>query len=245
MENAELVGLSRQVTLRRQMAVVANNLANMNTIGFKSENSVFQEYLSDTAKHNGFEKSDRPISFVIDDRTITDLSVGATIQTSNPTDMALEDGQFFSIQTADGVRYTRNGAFKLNAVGQLATSEGNLVLGRAGPIQFATGDTKITVSRDGIVSSNDGERGQLAIFQVNEEVSLLRSADNLFEGGDMRPAENPAVMQGYIEKSNVRGVLEVSRMIEIQRAYESIAKQIQRQDEIRRDAIKKLGKLEA
>lgn len=246
MENAELIGLSRQVTLRRQMAVVANNLANMNTNGFKAEHSLFEEYIDPKAAHNGFERTDRPLSYVIDDRTLTDLRPGAIVRTENPTDLALDENQFFTIQTPQGIRYTRNGAFEIDSEGRLVTSEGYAVLGNGNaPIQFEPGDTKIAVGRDGTIGTSQGARGALAIVEVGNEETLVRTENNLFEGGNFQAAERPGVMQGFIEKSNVKGVSEVARMIEIQRAYERLANQIKRQDEIRRDAIRKLGKLEA
>ncbi|MEO0635572.1 MAG: flagellar basal-body rod protein FlgF [Pseudomonadota bacterium] len=247
MENAELVGLSRQVTLKRQLSVVANNLANMNTSGFKAESSLFEEHMRSPARHNGFERRDRAISFVHDDRTLTDLSKGAIVRTENPTDMALADDQFFTIQMEDGENlYTRNGAFVIDNQGQLVTTEGRPVAGAGGgPIVFAQGDTNITVARDGTVSTDQGIRGQLAIVTITNEDALTRREDNLFASDEAAPAVSPGVSQGFIEKSNVKAVLEVARMIEITRAYERIAKQIQRQDEIRRDAIRKLGKLDA
>ncbi|MEM1364796.1 MAG: flagellar basal-body rod protein FlgF [Pseudomonadota bacterium] len=247
MENAELVGLSRQVTLKRQLSVVANNLANMNTSGFKAESSLFEEYLRTPARHNGFERSDRPVSFVVDDRTLTDLSTGAIVRTDNLTDLALQDDQFFTIQMGGGDNtYTRNGAFVIDNQGQLVTTEGRPVAGEGGaPIIFEQGDTNISVARDGTVSTDQGVRGQLAIVQITDEDGLTRREDNLFAVDNPAPAASPGVSQGFIEKSNVKAVTEVARMIEITRAYERIAKQIQRQDEIRRDAIAKLGKLDA
>jgi flagellar basal-body rod protein FlgF len=245
MENAELVGLSRQITLRRQMDVVANNLANMNTTGFKAESSLFEEYLRTGGKHNGFERADRPVSYVVDDRTLTDLSAGAMVTTGKPTDLALQEGQFFTIQTQNGDRYTRNGAFVIDSNGVLTTTEGNTVSAAGGgQITFAPEDTDIAIARDGTVSTEGGIRGQLAIVEITDEDSIERLDNSLF-AAETQPAVNPGVEQGVIEKSNVQAVVEVARMIEITRAYERTAKQIQRQDEIRRDAIRKLGELNA
>ena len=246
MENAELVGLSRQITLRRQLSIVANNLANMNTTGFKSENLLFEEYLQHKGTHNDFERRDRPVSYVQDDRTITNMSVGAMVSTGKETDVALEEGQFFTIQTPAGDRYTRNGAFVVDLDGQLTTSEGSPVLSvDGGPIVFEDLDSNISIARDGTVTTDHGPGGRLAIAELTAPDADRRTSENLFFGGNPQPVANPGVLQGFIEKSNVEGVREVSNIIEITRAYERIAKQIQRQDEIRREAIRTLGRLEA
>src|SRR5262249_45598531 len=118
MENASLIGLSRQMTLQREMDVVANNLANLNTTGFKADNNVFQEYLMPVARSDWFAGGDRRMSYVLDRATWHDMGQGSIQQTGNPLDVAIDGKAFIAVQTPQGERYTRNGALQINARGQ-------------------------------------------------------------------------------------------------------------------------------
>ena len=124
MQNALLVGLSRQVALAREMDVIANNLANMNTTGFKADGAVFEEYISPTARADNFSGADSRISFVHDRATWMDLSQGPLERTGNPLDVAINGKGYLAVQTPRGERYTRNGALQINNSGELVTSRG-------------------------------------------------------------------------------------------------------------------------
>src|SRR5215218_4046890 len=108
MENASLVGLSRQIALQRELDVVANNIANLNTTGYKADNVVFHEYLMPVARANQFQPPDRQISFVQDRATWLNIGQGPVQQTGNPLDVAISDNAFLAVQTPRGERYTRN-----------------------------------------------------------------------------------------------------------------------------------------
>src|SRR6266705_454304 len=136
MENTLLIGLSRQVALRRELDVVANNIANLNTTGFKADGNIFEEYVMPVARDGGFPAADRRLSFVQDRATWLDLGQGPVQQTGNPLDVALDGPGFLAVHTPRGERYTRNGALQINATGELVTAEGYRVLGDAGPIVF-------------------------------------------------------------------------------------------------------------
>ena len=129
MGNHLLVGLSRQVTLERQMDVVANNVANVNTNGFKADRSLFEEFLNSRAHEANFVGRDGRISFVQDRGTFKDFSQGASELTKNPLDVAIDGAGFLVVQTPAGERYTRDGGLKLNNQGQLVNSSGYPVLG--------------------------------------------------------------------------------------------------------------------
>ena len=156
MENALLIGLSRQVTLERQLDVVANNVANVNTNGFKADKSLFQEYLMPGAHEDNFVGSDRRESYVEDRGTYRDFSQGAAQQTKNPLDVAIQGNGFLVVQTAAGERYTRDGGLQLNNQGQLVTEEGDQVLGTAGPITFQPTDHDVNIAPDGTVTVQEG-----------------------------------------------------------------------------------------
>src|SRR5581483_52243 len=109
MENALLIGLSRQTTLERQLEVIANNIANVNTTGYKADQPLFEEFLTSGAHEDNFVGKDRRVSYVQDRGTFRDFSEGALQQTANPLDVAIDGGAFFAVQNASGERYTRDG----------------------------------------------------------------------------------------------------------------------------------------
>src|SRR6476619_3637607 len=138
MQNALLIGLSRQVALGRELDVVANNIANLNTTGFKSDGAVLEEFISPTASVDNFMSADRRVSFVHDRATWIDLSQGTLERTGNSLDVAIDGRGFLAVQTPGGERYTRNGGLQINNNGELVTSEGYQVLGESGPITIQT-----------------------------------------------------------------------------------------------------------
>jgi len=240
-ENAQLISLSRQMALQRQMDVVANNMANLNTTGFKAEQLLFEEYIMPVARDKDFPRLDQPLSYVQDWATIHDMSSGALVQTGNALDVGLNGEGFFAVQTPAGERWTRSGAFQLSATGQLVDLNGNPVLGEGGPIQFGPQESDITIAADGSISSSAGIKGRLRMVEFSNVEELTRQGSNLWAGGTPLPATATRAMQGFIERSNVSGVAEMSEMIRVTRAYESLASLTQRQDDLRRTAIQRLG----
>jgi flagellar basal-body rod protein FlgF len=246
MLNASLIGLSRQVALERELDVVANNIANMNTTGYKADGSLFEEYLSSAARGSG---SGGQISFVRDRGIWHDMSQGPIERTGNSLDVAIDGKGFLTVQTPKGVRYTRNGAMQINAQGQLVTSDGYPVLGDGGPITLQPTDSQVSISRDGTLSvrtgdSNvDSQRGKLKLVSIDNAGQLQKDGSSTFNftGTGTPPAAAGAFIQGALEKSNVRGVVEMSRMIEITRAYTQIATMLQQQSDQGTQAIDKLA----
>jgi flagellar basal-body rod protein FlgF len=250
MENASLVGLSRQIALQRELDVVANNIANLNTTGFKADSIVFHEHLMPVARANSFSGGDRQISFVQDRATWMDLSQGPVQPTGNPLDVAVSGNAFLTVQTPRGERYTRNGALQINNQGQLVTSEGLQVIGQSGPIVFQPTDRDISIGVDGIISVREGQntidsqRGKLKLASFDQPQRLQKDGTSTY----MAPAgvtpttpKDARVSQGVIEKSNVNSVMEMTRMVEVTRAYTLIAGMLQNQSDMRRSAIEKLA----
>ena len=239
MQNAILVGLSRQVALSREMDVVANNLANMTTTGYKADGSLFEEYLNSDARAG---QTGARVSFVLDRGLWHDMSQGPVERTGNSLDVAIDGDAFLVVQTPRGERYTRNGALQINAAGQLVTGEGDPVLGDAGPISFQPNDHQVSISRDGTVSVREGTsnvdsaRGKLRLVTFANLQQLQKDGGSTFKavnGVQPQPAPPEAgFIQGAIEKSNVRGVVEMSRMIEITRTYTQIASMLQQQSDL-------------
>ena len=254
MENTLLVGLSRQVVLERELDVSANNMANVNTNGFKSNHMLFEEYLNSGAHEDNFQRPDRRVSYVQDRGTFVDFAQGSAQLTSNPLDVAIDGNGFFAVQTAAGERYTRDGNLHLNAQGQLVTVSGNAVLGTAGPIVFQPTDHDINISPDGTVtvlegvSRTDSVRGKLRVVNFADPQKLLKQGDNLFsadQAAAAQPDPRSEIRQGYIEKSNVNAVTEMSRMIEIMRTYTQVANLLQQQSDLHKNAIDKLAEVPA
>jgi flagellar basal-body rod protein FlgF len=252
MENPLLVGLSRQVALTRELEAVANNIANVNTTGFKADATVFEEFLMPVARDNQFAAADSRVSFVRDRATWHDMSQGPVQRTGNPLDVAIDGNAFLVVQTAAGERYTRNGAFQINANGELVTSEGDRVQGETGPIQFQSTDTGISIAPDGTIrvregtnATNDSARGKLRLVSFQQQTGRLqKDGGTRFlapNGVQPQPAVRATVTQGVIEKSNVRAVVEMTRMIEITRTYTQVATLLQQHSELRRSAIEKLA----
>ncbi|MCO5131068.1 MAG: flagellar basal-body rod protein FlgF [Xanthobacteraceae bacterium] len=254
MENTLLIGLSRQVALERQIDVVANNVANVNTNGFKADQSLFQEFLMPTAHQDNFIGRDRRLSYVQDRATFHDFAQGPTQETKNPLDVAIDGNAFFVVQTPGGERYSRDGGFRVNATGQLVNSSGFAVMGANGPIQMQQTDHDITISADGTITVTEGAntrvdsvRGKLRLVKFANPQRLVKEGANLFSAGGAAPQADTAarVQQGFIEKSNVNAVVEMSRMIAVSRAYTQISALLQQQSDLRRTAIEKLADVPA
>jgi len=253
MENALLVGLSRQMVLERQMDVVANNVANVNTNGFKADKSLFQEYLRTGAHEDNFVGSDRAVSYVLDSGTFKDFTQGPTEQTQNPLDLAIDGGGFLVVQTAAGERYTRDGGLQINNQGQLVTAAGDPVIGSSGPIVFQPTDHDISIAADGNITVLEGlnridsVRGKLRVVSFADAQKLLKEGSNLYSAGTAaaQPDTASRIRQGFVEKSNVNSVTEMSRMIEVTRTYTQIANLLQQQSDLHKSAIEKLADVPA
>ena len=157
------------------------------------------------------------------------------------------------VQTAGGELYTRDGGLQLNNVGQLVTAGGNPVLGTSGPIVFQPTDHDINVSPDGTITVQEGTartdsiRGKLRLVSFADAQQLLKQGANLYSAGEgaAEPDVKSQVQQGFIEKSNVNSVAEMSRMIEVTRAYTQIATMLQQQSDLHKSAIEKLADVPA
>lgn len=251
MENALLVGLSRQMALSHEMDVIANNIANIDTTAFKADNATFGQYLMPHARDEQFTGADRRISFVQDRATWVDLSPGAIERTGDPLDVAINGNAYLVVQTPQGQRYTRNGALSINADGQLVTGEGYQVLGDSGPITFQSSDHNITIAPTGIITVQEGSgtaeapRGRLQLVGFDQPQRLQKDGGSTFVAPNgvnaTAPPPDTRVVQGAIEKSNVNAVAEMARMIQITRNYTDIAAILQQESDQHRNALQQLS----
>ena len=243
MDNAQLVGLSRQASLARQLDLIANNLANVNTLGFKSQKLMFKEQTMPGAVDNSFLRPDRPISFVLDDANVVDYSPGQTEMTGNPLDVAIGGQGYFAVQTQAGERYTRNGSFAINSTGQLVTQNNYPVLTEGGPLSFQPGEGPVSIAADGTISTNQGQRGKLKIVDFPPNQPPTKVGETLFASKNAIPATLPEVSQGRLEKSNVNSVAELTDMISVQRSYQAVASLMKETDDLRKNSISTLGQV--
>ncbi len=229
------VALSYQLALRNQLDITANNIANASTPGFQSNHPLFVEFLVPLG--DGEE-----VAYVLDEGTVRNTNAGPVNFTGNPLDVAIEGSGYFAVETIDGIFYTRNGAFRLDASGQLVTSAGAAVLDDGNnPIVIAPGETQINITRDGTVSTNNGAIGRLRIADFVDEQAMTNVGNSLL-ATDQEPldASESGVVQGMLESSNVISVTEITRMIELLRSYQTANRLITTEDERQQQAIETL-----
>lgn len=232
METPILVALSRQDTLRRHLEVVANNLANMDTTGYKAERMMFADHLVRTPLGRG--QIGESIAFVRDAATVRNPAAGRLEQTGGDLDIALADDEgFFVVQTPVGEHYTRDGHLRLDELGQLVTSHGLPVLSQQGtPILIGPLDGLVSIARDGTVSTAQGEAGRLRVVRFDRP-ELMQGVEGGLLSTDQQPqdVQTPVVLQGMLERSNVEPILEIEQMISVQRAYDQARMLIDREDD--------------
>lgn len=238
MENTLYIGLSRQLASKQRMNIIANNLANGLSPGYKGEKLMFVEYLS---KPKGADRLGK-LSFVQDIAVARNMREGDVTETGNDLDFAIHGSGWFVVATAAGQRYTRNGHFRLNEEGQLVTGAGDPVHGRRGePIVFQPGDTRIVVKGDGTVTADGQDRGRIRLVNFSNEQTLRKVSGNLYRS-DVQPIEelDASIIQGALEKSNVQPILEITAMIDALRSYQGTQKLIENEHDRQRSAIEKL-----
>jgi flagellar basal-body rod protein FlgF len=245
MSNAEYVGLSLQTALRRQMDVVANNVANISTTGFKGERVMFLEQLSQANAASPPGKNSL-LSMVSDYGTYRDTTQGSFNETNNPLDIMLQGDGYLVVQTPQGERYTRAGSLQLNVDGQVCDMNGFPVQGEAGPIVIPQGDTKIKISPEGGISTESGQQGNFRIVRFAKDQFPVPAGGGTFTApADQAPlpASDTIVKQFGVEASNVQPVKEMTSMIELQRAYETVQNLLDAENTRQRNAVDKLTNL--
>jgi flagellar basal-body rod protein FlgF len=222
-----LIHLSRLVVLRRQLDVAANNIANVENTGFRAQHLSFQEYLKPESNQVVGIKPERPLSLVDAAFGFTADSPGGLQITTNPLDLAINGNAYFVVQTPQGERYTRDGSFSLDKSGRLVTMEGHTVQAGNGAVTVPTQADSISIDASGRISTKLGELGRLRLVQFPERGNLHAVGGNLFRS-DSAPAAisdgSAKVLQGMVEKSNVQPTVEISRLAEINKAYEMVSK---------------------
>ena len=232
MDNTKYVALSRQMALWKQMDIVSNNMANMNTSGYKQDEAVFSSYLrrsDEGIKVGGLAA--KPLYFTQDYGTYSDFNEGMLAETGNKFDVAIKGDAFFAVQTEAGEKYTRKGNFTLDSDGMLVTSDGAPVLSENNePFFIAPGEKELNIMENGEVYTENGLIGKMKIVSFADNQKLLKIGNTMFENvadNAMTVGEdNIRVLQGKLEKSNVNSVEEMTKLVSLQRSYEFVQQMI-------------------
>jgi flagellar basal-body rod protein FlgF len=241
MDNSLLVSLSQQLASYQSMDVIANNIANVSTPGYRREEQTFQEYVTQMRPTEG-DKGPKPVSFVQDSGIVRDLSEGPQQTTGNTYDLSLHGKGYFVVQTKAGDRYTRNGHFGLDTGGQIVDDSGNPLQGDGGAVSITTDDGDIHIGADGTISGRNGQIAKLKIVNFANEAALSKQGGNLYATTQTANAVTDfKLTQGSLEGSNVQPVVEISRMIDVMRAYQATSTLAKSQEDLLRSAIDKLG----
>jgi flagellar basal-body rod protein FlgF len=248
MDNALYVGLSKQMVLRRELDIAANNMANVDTTGFKAESLIVND---DPVTPAHAPRGATPVQFALDNGVARDFSQGALQQTGAPLDMAIEGQGFFQISTAAGTRYTRDGRFASDAQGRLITQQGDPVLDAGGsPIALNSQGGPPQIGKDGtITQSVPGQPqnivvGKIGVVRFDSLSSLSKQGDGLYTNTDTTqpaPAPDVVIHQGMLEGSNVQPILQVTDLIRISRAYEAVTQMVGNNADLSERAIQRLG----
>lgn len=240
MESPLLIALSKADVLSRQMDLVANNIANATTVGFKQQSMLFQTQMSQP-------EPGQQLDFVIDRATYRDMSAGPIMQTGNPLDVALNGPGFLAVKNTDGnTVYTRAGALKLSPDGNIVDALGNTVQSDGGDaLNIPDTATNVAIGEDGTVSSDQGVLGKLQVSEFSSPQQLQPVGNGYFKADNIQPtaASETSVVSGSLENSNVQPVLQMTEMMDITRQYEMTQNIISQEHDRIRNAIKTLGKV--
>ncbi|MEN9410598.1 MAG: flagellar basal-body rod protein FlgF [Pseudomonadota bacterium] len=235
MEGSGFVTLTRQVGLMREMQVVANNIANSATAGFRREGVIFSEFI----RRSGTVPS---VSMAQASARLVDPSEGGLTRTGGPFDFAIRGEGFFLIETGQGPRLTRSGAFTPGPDGTLRNPDGHALLDGAGtPVVVPPGTRHVLLGVDGTLSGDGLPLGQIGLWGAEDPLSLRHEGGTLFAADGVVPVMGASFVQGALEDSNVDPIIEVARMVEVQRAYEMGQAFLDREDERLRGMIRTIG----
>ncbi|WP_026379066.1 flagellar basal-body rod protein FlgF [Afifella pfennigii] len=238
MSSSIYVALSGQVALERRLATIANNVANMNTAGFRAEEVKFDTVLS--------RAGPREVAFASQGETFISRRAGAVNHTGNPLDVAVKGDAFFALSTPAGNVYTRDGRFQIAENGDLLSVAGYPVLDPGGSaiiLDPAAGE--VSIGNDGAISQQGRQVGAIGLFAIPEDAELARFENSgVIPSKPAEPVEDMTangVRQGYVEGANVNPILEMTKLIALTRAFDSAASALQEGESTETQAIRQLG----
>ena len=238
MQNGLYVAISAQVALQRRLETIADNIANMNTVGYRATGVSFESELTRTGETT--------LNYVSPGSNYVSRRAGELVKTDNSLDFAVQGDGWFGIETPSGPAYTRDGRARIDESGTLRTLNGDPILDAGGaPILVDGTAGPLTVSADGMISQNGRQIGAIGLFDIDLGAALKRT-----ENSGVVPDKPPqpildftrdGVVQGAVEASNVDPVREMTRLIELTRAFDGVAAESSQSEGSLQDAIKALG----
>ncbi|MDE1995969.1 MAG: flagellar basal-body rod protein FlgF [Rhizobiaceae bacterium] len=241
MQSGIYVALSSQMALERRLTTIADNMANVNTTGFRGTEVKFNQVLSNTDN-----KLNAKVAFVSQGNDYLSTENGELQNTGNLFDFAVKGDAWFGINTPAGLVLTRDGRFTMTDNGALVSVRGYPIVDAGGaPIQLDPSGGAPTVSSDGTITQNGRRAGQIGLYSADVSKGFLR-----FDNSGVLPTDPPqavidrsnvGVAQGYLENSNVNGMREMTELIEVSRAFENISTLTSSSEGTLTDAIKTLG----
>ena len=241
MQNSTSVALSSLIAQQRAMDVTANNLANANTPGFKTNRTLFADWLERQSDVDPVPGG-RTLSFTQDRATYREQAEGSLSHTANPLDMAITGDGFFTVQTPNGPMLTRAGQFSLQPNGTVSDLDGNALLDTTGqPIKVSTADTSLSVAGDGTLSSENGRLAKIGIVKPTDP-NKVKAVGNLLLSADVAttPVTQPKIVGGALEDSNVQSIAETTRMMNQLRQFQFVTQLVQGESDRQQSAIDKL-----
>lgn len=238
MQSSFYVGLSAQISLQRRLETIANNVANASTTGFRAEEVKFEQALS--------RASSDPVAYATAGKPYLSRRSGEIVRTDNLFDVAVQGDAWLAVQSPAGPVYTRDGRMRMADSGELMSLANQPVLDAGGaPLRLDPNAGPPRIGRDGTITQNNRQIGALGLFKIDERANLRR-----VENGGVLPdvPATPAldfakvgVQQGYIERANVNPVLEMTKLIMVQHAFEAVTASLKDSDASQQEAIRTLG----
>jgi flagellar basal-body rod protein FlgF len=238
MQNGLYVSLSAQVALERRLETIANNVANMNTVGFRADKVSFARELA--------KVGDNRIAYVSSGESFISRDAGASVKTGNPLDVAVQGDGWLAISTSAGTAYTRDGRMRISETGALQTLNRNPVLDAGGaPIILDPTAGAPTISGDGMITQDGKQVGAIGLYEIDRDAKLTRAENSSVIPN--KPATpildftQNGVAQGYVEGANVNPIEEMTKLIEVTRVFDGVGNQVSQTETSLQDAIKTLG----
>lgn len=241
MQSGLYVAISAQMSLERRLTTIADNMANVNTVGFRATEVKFDEMLAKTRNDINAK-----IAYVSQGNDYLSTSSGGMELTSNPLDVAIRGDAWFSLETPEGQILTRDGRFTIREDGMLVSTNGYEVLDAGGaPIELTPNGPPPEISADGVISQDGIVVAQIGLFEADITAGYVRHANSAIstvaQPQPIIDRQDTGIVQGYIEKSNVNGIAQMTQLIQVNRAFDSISSLIRDTESSFGEAIKTLG----
>ncbi len=245
MNSGMYAAVSGNLAAMQRLDMISNNLANVNTAGFKKDKMSFEGLLAGAINPPAVPQGTTADPILQKENVYIDYSSGPISQTGNPLDLALDGDGFFAINTPDGTAYTRQGNFRLSADGTLVTSDGYPVQGQGGSAIHLQGN-RIEIDANGVIAVDGTPAGTISMVDFDKPYNLTKTGSTLFVPSDQQtPRQSTAIQvrQGHLEGSNVESISEMVQMIETNRYFEACQRVIRGYDDMAAKAANDLGRL--